>query len=130
MAEKYLIDTSAVIKYLNETFSGKGVLFIDNLIDDESNISFITEIELQVWNPPNPLDIEIYKLFVANSNTVGINPDIIAETIRIRKSYRIKLPDAIIAATALVNQYTLISDNDIDFKKIPNLKYINPKNIL
>ncbi len=114
MAEKYLIDTSAVIKYLNETFSGKGV----------------TEIELQVWNPPDPLDIEIYKLFVANSNTIGINSDIIAETIRIRKSYKIKLPDAIIAATALVNQYTLLSDNDVDFKKIPDLKYINPRNIL
>ena len=29
MAERYLIDTSAVIKYLNGTFPPAGLLFID-----------------------------------------------------------------------------------------------------
>ena len=51
MGEKYLIDTSGVIKYLTETFPLKGLLFMDEILNKESVISFISEIELQVWNP-------------------------------------------------------------------------------
>ena len=47
MAEKYLIDTSAVIKYLNETLLDPGLLFMDKILEGGSLISFITEIELQ-----------------------------------------------------------------------------------
>ena len=44
------------------------------------------------------------------------------ETIKIRKKYKLKLPDAIIAATAIVNSATLFSADDI-FAKIYNLKF-------
>jgi hypothetical protein len=64
MAKTYLIDTSAVIKYLNESLPAGGLKFIDEVIDDESQLSFISENELQVWNPSNEEDLEIYSLFV------------------------------------------------------------------
>ncbi len=125
MAERYLIDTSAVIKYLNETLSSNGLSFLDKIVDDQSIISFIVEIELQSWNPQNEDDLNVYKVFILNSTIIGINNDIIQETIKIRKSFRLKLPDAIIAATAIINDLILVSDNDKDFKNISNLKYIN-----
>lgn len=50
----------------------------------------------------------------------------ILQTIEVRKNYRIKLPDAIIAATAMVHGFTLVSRNDADFGKITGLKYWNP----
>ncbi|MEN0048680.1 MAG: hypothetical protein AAF806_16580 [Bacteroidota bacterium] len=40
--ERYLLDTSAVIKYLDETFPERALLFLDKVLDEESNISFIT----------------------------------------------------------------------------------------
>jgi tRNA(fMet)-specific endonuclease VapC len=126
MAERYLVDTSGVIKYLNETLPQPGLSFLDEIVDNESVISFITEIELQAWNPPNPADLAVYQLFVTNSTVIGINNDIIQETINIRKLFKLKLPDALIAATALVNGMTLIADNDKDFVSIPELKYQNP----
>lgn len=126
MAERYLIDTSVVIKYLNASFSADSLNMLDQIIDQESRISFITEIELQVWNPVNPDDISIYQEFVASSQVIGIDSNIIKETIRIRKQCRIKLPDALIAATALVNDLMLIADNDKDYGKVSNLKYFNP----
>src|ERR1700722_2432648 len=129
MAERFLIDTSAIIKYLNETLSEEGLSFIDKVIERESIISFVTEIELQVWNPPNPDDLKIFQVFVSKSSIVGISDDIIQDTIRIRKSFKIKLPDALIAATAISNDLTLVADNDKDFKQIPNLKYINGNKI-
>ena len=46
--------------------------------------------------------------------------------ISIRRKQKIKLPDAVIAATALEYGYTLISRNDADFRNIPGLLYLNP----
>jgi tRNA(fMet)-specific endonuclease VapC len=85
MAKTYLIDTSAVIKYLNESLPTSGLQFIDDFIDEESQLSFISEIELQVWNPPNEQDLEIYKLFVYQADIIGIDEGIIAEAPRCRK---------------------------------------------
>lgn len=47
-------------------------------------------------------------------------------TIAIREIYKIKLPDAIITATALVYNLTLITRNISDFQNIESLKIINP----
>jgi predicted nucleic acid-binding protein len=126
MGEKYLIDTSAAIKYLNETFPATGHSFMNEVVDLESIISFVSQIELQVWNPPDPNELDVYYSFVAGSTIIGIYPDIIQQTIRIRKEYKLKLPDALIAATALTNDFTLLADNDADFKRVTGLKYINP----
>jgi predicted nucleic acid-binding protein len=127
MAERYLIDTSAVIKYLNGSLTDIGLKFMDGVVDEESILSFISEIELQVWNPVNPDDIEVYKEFVSNSLILGIDEVIITETIR--KLYNLKLPDAVIAATCLINQLTLIADNDKDFQKVELLNIVNPNNL-
>ena len=129
MSKRYLIDTSAVIKYLNNTFSTEGLLIIDKIIDQECLLSFITEVELQSWNPTNNQDLSVYIDFVNQSTVYYVDNVIIKETIRIRKNYRIKIPDAFIAATALVNKLTLIADNDKYFLKISSLKYINPNKI-
>jgi predicted nucleic acid-binding protein len=48
------------------------------------------------------------------------------KTIEIRKKYRLKLPDAIIAASALANNHILITNNVADFDKIHKLKVIDP----
>ena len=48
------------------------------------------------------------------------------QCVKVRKGKKIKTPDAIIAATALANGYTLITNNITDFKNIPGLKIPNP----
>jgi tRNA(fMet)-specific endonuclease VapC len=126
MAERYLIDTAAVIKYLALAFPPKGLAFLDKIVDHESIISFITNIELQAWDPPNPADMVICLEFIKGSEIVMPDDEIIRQTITIRRKSKIKIPDAIIAATAMANDFTLVSDNDRDFKKVLGLKYINP----
>lgn len=129
MAERYLIDTSAVIKYLNQTFTAGAISFMDKILDEECNISFISEIELQVWKPVKTNDIVIYQQFVRSSNILGLNKNIIEKTIEIKRDYKLKIADALIAATAAADGFTLIADNDKDFLKVLNLKYVNPRNI-
>jgi len=57
---------------------------------------------------------------------LDIDNEVVLKTIEIRKSIKIALPDAIIAATALVYDFTLLSRNTKDFKNIPELKLQNP----
>jgi predicted nucleic acid-binding protein len=129
MGQKYLIDTCAVIKYLDEIFPPEALIFMDTLVDEDCKVSFITKIELLVWNPPNPSDMEIRKEFLAGSEIYFISDDIIDKAIEIRKATNIKLPDALIAATAVTCDFILLSDNDEDFLKVKplGLKYLNPK---
>ena len=126
MGAKYLIDTNAVIKYLTVIFPSKEIEFMDSIVDEESVISFITEIELQVWNPIDPSDLDVYLEFISSSRRILPDDPIIQETIKIRKAHNLKIPDALIAATAIVHDLILLSDNDKDFKKVNGLKYINP----
>lgn len=129
MAKRYLMDTSAVIKYLNHTLADKAIEFIDNTVDEKSILSFVTEIELQAWNPASDDDLKIYRQFINASEIKGITKDIIQKTIEIRKQSGIKIANTIIAATAIINLLTLIADNDKDFLKVNGLDYLNPKNI-
>ena len=115
MAKSYLIDTSAVIKYLNGSLPESNLDFIDRIIDEEVHLSFISKIELQVWSPPNEMDLVIYRDFVSRADILSIDNNIISETIKIRKLYLLKLPDAIIAATAITHNLILIADNDKAF---------------
>ncbi len=128
MGKKYLIDTNVVTKYLTEELSKPGLDLLDSIIDtNESQTSVITRIELLGFKPDNQHLLQFINQFLEISSEYCLTEDIIQKTIEIRKSYKIKIPDAIIAATALVHDLTLLSDNDSDFGKISGLKYINPR---
>ena len=96
---------------------------------NDCKVSFITKIELLVWNPPIAEDIRVREEFLAGSEIHYINDEIINIAIQIRKTTHIRLPDAVIAATAIHRDYVLLSTNDNDFiKVIPlGLKYVNPE---
>ena len=63
------------------------------------------------------------------SNILNISDDIVENCVKVRLEKGLKIPDAIIAATALSLGYTLITANHADFYKISNLKIINPGHI-
>ncbi len=125
MGERYLIDSNVVIDFSLNRFDKKSKEFLSKIIDAESNLSFVNKIELLGFSSVEPEIIE----FIEKSDIFGIDDDIIVRTISIRKFHRIKLPDAIIAATALTNNLILITHNTSDFKKIKGLKLINPYEI-
>lgn len=55
-----------------------------------------------------------------------INEDVVKKTIDIKRKHKIKLPDAVIAATAITYNLILVTRNTKDFDKIENLKLVNP----
>jgi predicted nucleic acid-binding protein len=123
--ERYLIDTNAVSDYLSASFPAAGMALMDTAIDAVPNISIITQIELLCWDT-DETTTENVKDFIADSVVLDITPGVIAECVAVRKGKKIKTPDAIIAATALANGYTLITNNEKDFANIKGLKIVNP----
>lgn len=59
---------------------------------------------------------------------IAIESDVIAEAIRIRKNHRLKSPDAIVAATALLQNAELVTRNTTDFKRVPGLTVLDTAN--
>ena len=51
---------------------------------------------------------------------------VIAKTIRLRQMRKIKIPDAIIAASALIHGLPLVTNNVSDFQWIEGLSLIDP----
>jgi len=122
----YILDTNVIIDYVQGHFPDKETAFIESLLfADIPNISVITEIEILCWKHAKEEDVEQYKKFIANSKVIELYNNK-QKTIDIRKNHKIKLPDAIIAATALVYDLELITRNVDDFKDIIGLKIENP----
>lgn len=126
--ERFLIDTNVVSDYFSASLPANGLQFMDSVIDDVPKLSVITQIELLCWKTDVSKEQSI-KEFISESEILEITPDVIQHCVEIRRNKKIKTPDAIIGATAIANNYTLISNNDKDFEGIEGLKYINPYNI-
>jgi len=120
----YLIDTNVAIYYFGLALPKESEQFIDQLLREKYAISVINRIELLGFKKLGDKETEALNSFISNSNIVELEEDIIIETINIRKTYNIKLPDAIIAATCLVNNYSLVTYNVKDFDKITGLHFI------
>ena len=124
MGQKYLMDSNAVIDFFISSLPLNGKQLISSI---EPAISVITQIELFCSNNINPQELLQLQKFVSIAiiyNT--IDEAIVTQTINIRKAHKIKTPDAIIAATALVYNLTLITRNTTDFKNIDRLITVNP----
>ena len=122
MGKRYLIDTNIVLDYMGNKLSGNAKNLISKIIDEEINLSVINKIELLGFVRVEQDLVD----FVECSNIHTIDETIVDKTIEIRRLYKIKLPDAIIAATALQNDFVLVSHNTKDFKRIEFLEVLDP----
>ena len=126
--EQYLIDTNVVSDYFTASFPAGGLKLMDTVFDSVPNISVITQIELLCWQTDTLNELKV-KEFISDSVIIEINPDVVSLCVDIRRGKKIKTPDAIIAATVLAYDLTLITNNEKDFSHIKGLKIVNPYKI-
>ncbi len=120
----YLIDTNAVIDFFNGSLPLKGQQLLAAIVPA---ISVITYIELFSSAKLTAAEQAQLQKFVQMATVYDtMSQAIVVQTIGIRQQRKIKIPDAIIAATALVNGCTLITRNVADFRQIDNLQIIDP----
>jgi predicted nucleic acid-binding protein len=116
---KIFLDTNIIVYFLegDDTLT----IFLDG---KTPYISFITKLELLGYESITHEQEVRIEAFLSNCIIIGINTDIEREVIRIRKKYRVKLPDSIIMATAIYHDLPLITA-DRDFENIIELNVIH-----
>ncbi len=115
---KVLADTNIFIN-LSE---GKGDVE-QHLENKDVFISIVTEIELLGWHKISENERMFFETLIEDCSSVELIPQIKDLTIRLKQQYRIKLPDAIVAATALFLDIPLLTF-DAGFAKITGLDLI------
>jgi hypothetical protein len=68
---------------------------------------------------------ELAKQFSEYSSVIELDDDIVNNVISLKRKRNIKFPDAIIAATAIKNGWTLVTRNEKDFKNM-DMDIYNP----
>ena len=124
--QEYLIDTNVVIEYIGEVLQEKALTMLDGIIDEQFYFSVINKIELLGFSDITKNEELKFQELINAADILDLDGDIVNSTIEVRKKYKIKLPDAIIAATALENELTIITRNTKDFNKIEGLTVLNP----
>lgn len=120
MGIKYLLDTNVVSKYFFNQLNENIYTLIDHLAP---SISVISQIELLSYPSFTSDELAIMNQFISDATIYPLDENVVNETIKLRKKYKIKTPDAIIAATALVHGLKLITI-DKDFQNIKGLDLI------
>ena len=115
--DKLLIDTNIIIYYFNGIITGSR---IDKILKESFNISIITKIEFLSWQKlRQDKNLEQKALaFISHANVYELTDKIADKVIDIRQQYRVKTPDAIIGATALVHGFDILTNNVDDFKNL------------
>ena len=121
----YLVDSNVFIDYIAERFDPERLTKLDLIFDIELNTSIIWKIEVLGFNVPEVEEVKLYNFF-SIANVIGLTNEISELTISLRKSVKIKIPDAIIAATAIIHNLTLLTRNLKDFKDLPDLTIEDP----
>lgn len=119
--ERYLIDNNVISGYFSNSFPEKSMIFLSEIIDEIPNISVITQIEALSWIHSNKTKENIVKMFIDDAIVLPLTNEIVSRCIKIRRSNKLKTPDAIIAATAIEHNFTLLT-KDKDFFNVKGLK--------
>ncbi|MCL2328751.1 MAG: type II toxin-antitoxin system VapC family toxin [Bacteroidetes bacterium] len=115
---RILCDTNTLIHLLG---NNREVLSL--LMGKQVSISVITELELYGKQNMTSHEISIIEVLVESCFVIDLLPEIKQLVKNIKQKHKIKLPDAIVAATAIYLDIPLITF-DTDFKNIENLKLI------
>lgn len=121
-----LVDSNIVI------YSAKPELrnLRENLIKQQAVFSDLSRPEVLGYHQLTEADRTYFELLFSEMIVLPVDRDIIDRAIEIRKSYRTKTADAIIAATAMKLNCSLLTANHNDFKKIGSLSVIGLESVI
>ncbi|MBE2217146.1 MAG: type II toxin-antitoxin system VapC family toxin [Ignavibacteria bacterium] len=122
MGLKYLYDTNVFSDYFSDRLEDLDLFNEKFIIENEVLISPVVRMEL--LSHPDITDDEdkLFTELLDNFESVEIDFEVEKETILLRRKYKLKLPDAIIAASAIIEDAVLVTNDKKDFSKVSELK--------
>lgn len=118
-----LLDSNIII-YLRDPRWGEKIFH--QIHDERLATCNIVIAEVLGFKGIEKTDADNFNRFFVTMKNYQFDDGVTKMVIDLRKKYAIQLPDAIIAATALVNDLTLFTHNVEGFEKIPDLLLFDP----
>ena len=115
---RLFVDTNILLYYLKGNDE-----VVELIADKDLTISFITELELLSFPKLTAETENQIKGLLNNCTIVDVKQEIKEITIELRRKHRLKLPDAIIAASAYFHKLPLITA-DKEFQKLDEMNII------
>lgn len=106
---KFLLDTNIIIGMYHKTAEVKALLQDRRVIIGQCAYSAITRMELLGFPSITDFEQHAIKTLLNHMLRLSINQDIENATIAFKQRHRVKLPDAIIAATAITHNIELLT---------------------
>jgi hypothetical protein len=126
MNGKFLLDTSAIL----ELFKGQPSVaaLLKGVAMDKLCASVITRMELLSFRGITPEDERHIRDFLNALSVVLLNADVEDTAIQLRRATRLKMPDAIVAASAIVSKTVLVTyDRELVNTVFPGLVTHHPE---
>ncbi|MEL7142800.1 MAG: type II toxin-antitoxin system VapC family toxin [Cyanobacteria bacterium J06573_11] len=119
---RYLIDTNAIVVLL------QGNNQLAQLLKQASwlGISVISQIEFLAFPKLSQADQQLFEAFLQRVEVIDLKSNdnvLISQIIEVRQRFRLKLPDAIIAAMAIQNSANIVTA-DKAFSRVDTLSVI------
>ncbi len=126
MGTHFLADSNVLIDLMLGRLPAVSASWLERLLATRQvAISVVSRIELLTKTEP-AAEYVLMQALVSELSVLALDEPVILQTIRLRQQHRIKLPDAIIAASALVHGLLLLSRNTNDFQAVAGLRLLNP----
>lgn len=122
--KSYLLDTNILIYYFNGEMEEEVKNRTTQIMRESFQISVISKMEFLGF-PFSPEEKQQATQLIAFAQIVPLNDEIVQKVIETREKKRIKLPDAIIAATAIYTSSVLVTRNTKDFISL-DIETYNP----
>jgi len=120
MSDSYLLDTNTIIYALQRQVT---------LPTADYSISIITEMELLSFPKLSQKEEKTIRKLLGYFDIIPLNDTIKEKAISFRRTLRLKLPDAIIVATAHINKAALVT-SDKALHNVPNIKTLELNHLL
>lgn len=120
-----LFDTNIFIYHFNGQLNAPGTDLLSQGLQGFGAYSIISKIELLGFEQSETAEMQARQL-LSRLIELPLTTEVAESTVILRQRYRIKIPDAIIAATALEHSLALVTRNQSDFAKIDGLNLTNP----
>ncbi len=125
-AMRYLIDSNIIIYFITGSASDEVLMTIKKILISSFFTSIISRIEVLGWNKHTEESYRMTHDLLKFSTVIPVDEAVANHAIQIRQNSNIKLPDAVIAATAINLSATLVTRNYKDFTSVKGIEIINP----
>jgi predicted nucleic acid-binding protein len=91
-----------------------------------TKVSLVSYVEALGWNKITTPERQRLEHFFSNADVLPVSKAVADRAVHLRQTRKMRLGDALIAATALVHGQTLVTRNVADFRWISGLGLMNP----